>query len=187
MICWAFYHFDPNWHMSQTTGWIAMKPCTDIYVPQRMDHTDFEDVSSPIVPPGGWHLWFYREMLLNCWMDCHAIAIGLIGTDTHVLFGVNSGHPFGKSLHFLSSAIMWSKLSFQDYTLLTSTFYSWRYEHASMLTLAFCSNYHRCLRTQSHYHDCRLLFCSPLLSLSYGGMLLPPYQWKQHTLSHAVT
>lgn len=95
-----------------------MKPCSDISVPQRMDHSDFDVVSSTIAPPGGSQLWSGVKFLNNCWMDC----------------SLTPPHSLSNSLYYLSSATIWSKC-FQNYTFLIATFYSWHYEHVSRLSM----------------------------------------------------
>ncbi len=41
-VVWSFLHFDPDWNISATTGWLALKLWV-IHGPQRMNPTDFGD------------------------------------------------------------------------------------------------------------------------------------------------
>jgi len=72
--CRSFHHFGPDWNISTTTGWIAMKLCTDMNGVQRMNLSDFGDtLTFRLVLPWGWHFSFLRTCLHNYWMDCHRI------------------------------------------------------------------------------------------------------------------
>ncbi len=44
----SVHHFGPDWNTSTTTGWIAIKFCTDSWSPQRVNPSDFGD------PLTGW-------------------------------------------------------------------------------------------------------------------------------------
>jgi len=41
--CQSFHHFSPKWNISTTIGWIAMKLCTHMHVPQRR-HSNLPDL-----------------------------------------------------------------------------------------------------------------------------------------------
>lgn len=54
-----------------TTGYIAMKICTNILDPKWITPNGVSS-TFPLVPPWSWHLWFkYFDI---CWMDCHEIC-----------------------------------------------------------------------------------------------------------------
>lgn len=55
-ICWSVAHFGPDWNVSTSTRWTAMKFCLDVHVPQRMNPTDF---GVPICPL----LWLMTKYL----------------------------------------------------------------------------------------------------------------------------
>lgn len=71
--CRSFHHFGPNWNIS-TTGWIAMKLCTDMNGAQTMNPSDFGDtLTFRLALPWGCHFCFLRTCLHNYWMHCHWI------------------------------------------------------------------------------------------------------------------
>ncbi len=71
-VSWPVNHDGPDWNIS-TIGWTAMKLCTVIDSPQRMNPTDFGDpLTYTLVPPWGSHFWFLIKCL-NIATDCHDI------------------------------------------------------------------------------------------------------------------
>lgn len=55
-----------------TIGWNAMKSCTEIHCPQRMNPNDVEDLLTfHLASPWGWHFWILL-CLYNFWMDWHS-------------------------------------------------------------------------------------------------------------------
>ncbi len=42
-VCWLVHHFGPDWNISTTIRWYAMKFCGDIYCPQSTNTTNIGD------------------------------------------------------------------------------------------------------------------------------------------------
>ncbi len=63
----------PDWNMSTTTWWIAVKFCTDIYSPQRKKPNDFGDTLL-LLHHQQVKVFTYTEKYLNIYlMDCHQL------------------------------------------------------------------------------------------------------------------
>ncbi len=64
-------HFGPEWNISTTIGWIAMKCATYIQGPYKMNSKDVGDpLTFPLVPPAGWSFHLFSEIST---VYCHRI------------------------------------------------------------------------------------------------------------------